>query len=151
MLVPKLVGDSDTRNRKWYECPYCFDLFLADPSQVKIGGHSSCGCRKQTPVSRTTEEKMRWEWLRREIERNSPKNIPPLLLKLVPARKLAYRWNPEVNLDACKNFLEDTSPKPDNCTQGWKDPLGPLSPENFEWIPARGFKSSRTNSTTDST
>jgi hypothetical protein len=151
MLTPKLISDSDTHNRKWYECPYCFDLFLADPYQVNRGAYKSCGCRKQTPVSRSTEEKTRWEWLRRELERASVKNVPPLLLKLVKPRSVAFRWNPECNLDACANFLKDTSPKPPNTTQSWKDPLGPISPENFEWKPIHGSKSSRTDPAPDTT
>jgi len=151
MLTPRFIADSDVFKRSWFECPYCFELFLADQYQVKRGSYKSCGCLKQTPVSRTADERLRWAWLRRELERCSAKNVPPLLLKLIEPRAVALRWNPEINLDACANFLADTEPHPPNTTQGWKDKQGPISPENFEWVPIHGIKSSRADPAPDTT
>lgn len=151
MLTPKLIGDSDVKDRSWFECPYCYDLFLADPYQVRVGAYKSCGCRKQKAVSRTPDERILWAWLRRELARVQHEKYPPLLLKLIKPRKVSYRWNPDVSIDACENFLEDTSPRPPNAKPGWKDPLGPISPENFQWISKHASKSSRTSPASDTT
>ena len=144
MLTPKKVCHS-RGPLWWFECAYCFDLFEADQYQVKIGNTKSCGCRRQASVEGgyTQEERDRWDWFRRQLKKEALHNMPPLLLKLSKPRPVHFYWDPDKHLEARINFIRDTNPKPDDCVCSWKDPEGPIHPDNFIWKPKDAPKSSR--------
>ena len=118
----------------WYECPFCFEVFEAKYSNVSAGHVTSCGCRNaHHGKNLTATEKSLVEWLRAQIKENKPENIPPLLRKLVGVRRVDPTWNPDVDLNFAKNFLECIGKRPVGGECGWEDPTGPMAPENFKW------------------
>lgn len=146
MSTPKLISHSYGRFY-WFECPFCYELFEAAKSKVK--GHStagttnSCGCRRVGQAFKPSkEEQAAVLWLRKQVA-NERDNLPPILRKLSMDRPIAFDWNTDCNSEAANNFISHISPRPSNAELGWKDPLGPVSPDNFEWK-LKNAKQSRT-------
>jgi hypothetical protein len=134
MLNPRLVSDSDGV-KGWFECPFCYEIFEDYKSSIKgLGGTtSSCGCKRAGDGYKTTkEEQTAILWLKRQIK-NEKEDLPPILRKLTTRREIAYEWNTDANTEAANNFITFISPKPPQSMVSWKDPLGPIAPENFEW------------------
>lgn len=136
MLNPKLICQSNGRIY-WFECPFCFELFEADKNKIKgqtsYGTTNSCGCKRVGQAYKPSkEEQAAIHWLRKEVMGEN-ENLPPILAKLSMARSIALEWNTDANCEAANNFLKHIAPRPTNAELGWKDPLGPISPDNFEW------------------
>lgn len=152
MSKPKRISKGDNGDW-WFECPYCFELFSADPHQIDKCGQKSCGCIKQNSGdrTRTQEERDRWVWLKRAIQKERQETLPKLLLKVSEPKPIYWAWDPDQSLDALNNFINDTNPKPDDHIAGWKDPLGPIHPDNFVWKPKNEPKPSRASRTSGTT
>jgi hypothetical protein len=149
MLNPKFISDS-VGKKSWFECPLCFEIYEYYKNSVRgFGGtHSSCGCRRSGDTYKPSSEETRLvRWLKKQIK-NETTYLPPILQKLKQKRRIAYEWNTDVNTEASNNFINSIGPRPANATVGWKDQLGPISPENFEW--KMNADKSGTDRTTDS-
>ena len=149
MLSPRLVADSG-KVKGWFECPFCYEIFEEYKCSIKgFGGTtSSCGCKRAGDGYKPSKEEMSAiNWLKKQIK-NEKADLPVILKKLNTPRRIAYEWNIDANTEAANNFIAFISPKPANSMVSWKDPLGPIAPENFEWIPINANKS-RTNRTSD--
>ena len=136
MLSPKHVAPSKGK-QAWFECPYCYELFEEFTSKVKgyseWGNRISCGCVKAAESFQPSiEDRGALRWLDREIK-GEKEDLPPLLKKLGKRRRIAYEWNLDMNNEAKNNFINFISPRPANAELSWKDPLGPIEPDNFEW------------------
>ena len=149
MLNPNFIADSEG-TKAWFECPYCFELFENYKAKIKgFGGTTtSCGCKRAGDGFKPSkEEQASIFWLKKQIS-NEKKDLPVILKKLNTPRRIAFEWNTDANTEAANNFIAFISPKPANSMASWKDPLGPIAPENFEWKPIDADKS-RTNRTPD--
>ena len=136
MLSPRFVAESEGA-KSWFECPFCYEIFEDYKSSIKgFGGTtSSCGCKRAGDSFKPSiEEQSAIHWLKKQIN-NEKKDLPPILKKLKTQRRIAYEWNTDANTEATNNFINFISPKPPNSMVSWKDPLGPIAPENFQWKP----------------
>lgn len=136
MLSPRFVAESEG-TKCWFECPFCYELFEKHKCSVKgFGGTtSSCGCKRAGDGFKPSkQEQAAIVWLKGQIS-NEKKNLPIILQKLNTARRIAFEWNTDANYEAANNFITYITPKPANSMASWKDPLGPIAPENFEWKP----------------